>query len=538
MNLGVSFMSNTEDYYQLENINYVRKNLGKEIWVLASGQKELNGALAGFWCALGNLDCIDRFKSNCGWDNNRGSQIPWLEENGDDVTYIFRENDYSDTENIVNYRDFYGIKPDYVELVDEFILLNNIYFDTNSKIYYAISDDGDCEEVAKIIDSTNIYVKLQYLVRYATIKQKALMLFFDVRTKLSGTLKENNLKEFSDEFIDDTLVFNIWGGEMKFGNSVYSVLMGKKIIYPKSIKECGYYPYEKKKEFCDYIIGINEFGDNITYSCNPDKLANNFGGNPGAPHYLTTVYFKKEVLQKYYSEPDKYSIEDSALSCGSLWSVSIDNHHKDVVGVYLGDLGRDLPEKEQRHWKIYNIASDEKISNVKFKRDFCGLFTSPEISDLKFKALYEKFQSEWYKKYNWHLFIPLREDDEYNFKNLHLPIHNTQDEFDSLILSLVKTLIDSINEQEIQKLIQSTGEPKRGISKLEQWFKENGVERYEPHIKFLRSLQELRSRGSGHRKGKGYSKISAEFGLGNDNYFDVFDSILKHAIEFLEFMNS
>lgn len=535
--MGVDFMKNIKDYYhQKENINYLKTTFGKDVWVLASGQDTLNGASAGFWCALGDMEYVDTFNSDCAWDNHRGAQVPQLEEYEDGIMYTFRGNDYSHTENIVNYREFYGIKPDYVELVDEFVLLNNMYYDVQSKIYYAVSDDGECEEVAKITENTNIYIKLQYLVRYATIKQKALILFFDIRTKTTGTLKENHLEAFNDEYRSETLIFNLWGDEMRPGNNVYSVLMGKKIIFPKPIEECGYYPFEKEKEFCDFIIGIDEYGDNIMHSCNPYKLANNFGGNPDAPHYLTPVYFKKDVLQKYYSQPDIYSVKDSILACGGLWSVSIDNHHKDVVGVYLGDLGRDLPEKEQDHWKIYNIPSSEKISDVQFKRDFCCLFTSPEISDLKFKAAFEKFQLEWKDKYKWYLFIPLREDDEYNFKNLHLPIHNTQAEFDSLILSLVKTIIDSVNEKEVKRMITSTDKFNGSISKLEQWFTESGQSNYDSHIKFLRNLQELRSCGSGHRKGKGYSKISTEFGLNGNNYSDVFDDILKQAIEFLKFL--
>ena len=82
----------------------------------------------------------------------------------------------------------------------------------------------------------------------------------------------------------------------------------------------------------------------------PAKLSNYFGANPEAPHYLTPVFFKKEVLQRYLSHPDRYSVEDGYLRCQSLWGMAIDNHHKDYVSAYLGDLGRDLPEAEQNHW--------------------------------------------------------------------------------------------------------------------------------------------------------------------------------------------
>lgn len=118
------------------------------------------------------------------------------------------------------------------------------------------------------------------------------------------------------------------------------------------------------KEYLDYIIGIDEYGEPKSYTSNPDKLSNYFGANPGAPHYLTPVFFKKEVLQRYLSRPDIFSVEAGYLRCQCLWGIEIDNEHKDVVSVYLGDLGRDLPTQEQAHWKQYNIATRTSITTV------------------------------------------------------------------------------------------------------------------------------------------------------------------------------
>ena len=70
-----------------------------------------------------------------------------------------------------------------------------------------------------------------------------------------------------------------------------------------------------------------------------------------------------------------------------------------------------------------------------------------------------------------------------------------------LVLSLVKVLIDSLNEKEIVRQLKCTYEKLVGsISKLEMWMCEKGLENYQTHIKFLRNLQELRSCGTGHRK--------------------------------------
>lgn len=60
---------------------------------------------------------------------------------------------------------------------------------------------------------------------------------------------------------------------------------------------------------------------------------------------------------------------------------------------------------------------------------------------------------------------------------------------DMLVLSLVKVLLDSLNEKNIVKQLTGTYEKLVGsISKLEMWFSEKGLANYQDQIKFLRNL--------------------------------------------------
>src|SRR6185437_15692411 len=108
-----------------------------------------------------------------------------------------------------------------------------------------------------------------------------------------------------------------------------------------------------------------------------------------------------DVLQRYYGTPSLYSVEDGAIRCGSLWFLSIDNHLDDVVSVFLGDLGRDLPASERTYWLSFNVQADAGISAPKIMRDFRAEFADPERSDLLFKYRFEQFQEAWQKKYGW-----------------------------------------------------------------------------------------------------------------------------------------
>ena len=129
-------------------------------------------------------------------------------------------------------------------------------------------------------------------------------------------------------------------------------IVGKKYVLP------GPMPTEKAKKpelYQEFTIDTDGSGKPVRQTCDPDKLANYFGKNPDAPHYFTSVFFRGEVLAKYYADPAKYSVEDGYLRCGSLWELRMDNDHTDVVVVFLGDLGRDLSEAERNYWLSFNI---------------------------------------------------------------------------------------------------------------------------------------------------------------------------------------
>lgn len=530
---------------QTKNVEYIKRNLGKEQWIQVSGRKDMNGADAEFWCGLVSLNHIDEVYNDVVWDVSANEQgNPGFE--GNRYAYQYKANLLKDGfESILYYREFFGVEENYIELSQEFILLNNLRYNKNSKSYWAMYENGESEEAVKYIDATTIQIKMKFLRNYSSAKQMAILLFFDIRTKFDGKISDFGLEEFNTESKDNGLFYRLWGGDMNrllgsdmdFPTHVYSVLMGKKILMPAPVEECGYWPYEKEESYEDFIIGVDEFGKEIFNTCNPDKLNNYFGSNPNAPMYLTPVFFKRDVLQKYVNKPELYKIRDGYLSCHSLWSIEIDNHHKNCVAVYLGDLGKDLPESERGYWKSYNIVGEEGLSRVSFRRDFCNMFTESNMEDHKFQVLYGSLIKQWNTKYGWDLYLPLSVEDQYNLTQIRIPLGESQPEFDQLVLSLVKVLIDSLNEKKLIVLGDVQTDIK-GISKLERWMQSNKAVGYENHIKFLRDLQKLRSTGSGHRKGKEYSKISNTFGLSEKSKIDVFEGVLRKSNDFLKYMKT
>jgi len=299
-----------------------------------------------------------------------------------------------------------------------------------------------------------------------------------------------------------------------------------------------YLPKPNDEHYESFIIGVNKKGKEIHFSCNPEKLANNFGANPDNPYYLTKVFFDRKVLSGYYEEPSKYSIKDGYLSCGTLWGIRIDNNNEKYVIAFLGDLGRDLPLSHRKYWRSFNVVPDGSLSEVEFRRSFLAEFTDPSSQDLVFKQKLNQHRESWKKKFNWDLLKDLNEKDRFHLVALRIPMKDEQMEFDAQILSLTKILIDSINESEISTKI-SKGKGDTGITKLEKFFSENNFKEYEKYIKFLRSLQDLRSKVV-HRKAsrydQEYDQILKNLEIKTNNLTLIFKDILNLAINYLEYL--
>ena len=319
----------------------------------------------------------------------------------------------------------------------------------------------------------------------------------------------------------------------------FSIIHGKKILDEyQNFKPDSLYDSWANKKYESFIIEKDENGEDVVFTSNPDQLANYFGKNPDAPHYLTPIFFKSEVLSKYYSNPDKYYVGDGGLGHEGFWSMRIDNNIEEYISANLGDLGRDLPHKEQLYWKSFNfLPENKKISNTKYQREILGEFEDPTREDLLFKMKLENLNERFDKEIGWKLFKKLAPKDEHHLKTLRIPLTEDQQEFDQQVLSFTKVFVDSINEKEISKFDKKESTGIKGISKLENSFKVIGLKGYEKHIKFLRDLQDLRSSGSAHRKSKNFERISRKLGIVESNLSKVIKDFFIQGIGLVDYLD-
>ncbi len=487
------------------------------------------------FCALIPLDKKNEALSKFTWDLSHDSGKPELVEYYEGDSEYFRYGDNDGIEPFILDREFYDIKEGYKEISEEFRLFHNLYHDLKNNTYLKIDNDGNETLVAKVEDDT-IQIRVKELREFLAVKNMYLSIQFDHREHSEHTLDVLKLED--EKGLSETGELTSWRlgyGDFQGMSSTsqsFSRLVGKYLITPraKSTKE-------PLKKYIDFIIDSDEDGEDIVFNSNPDLLANFFGANSDAPNYLTPVDFRKSVLDKYFQQPSVYSVEDSYLRCKSLWGLQIDNHHDSKVTVWLGDLGRDLSYNEQLHWRSYNIAPTGGVSKTYFSRQMLAQFTNSNRLEHVFENKYKQLNKLCEKKLSWQLLLPLNEADEHHFDCLRVPSTDEQRDFDGLVLSLTKILIDSLNEKQLSKYINESerGSIKGSIARLEAVLETTSIKEYEEHISFLRKLQNLRSSSTAHRKGKSYKKIAQEFGFEDNDLITIFKEILFSSLQVIEF---
>ncbi|MCY3891905.1 MAG: hypothetical protein OXF65_01265, partial [Acidimicrobiaceae bacterium] len=240
-------------------------------------------------------------------------------------------------------------------------------------------------------------------------------------------------------------------------------------------------------------------------SPHPKKIRrlNNFGANPDAAHYLTPVWFRPEVLQRYYADTYKYVITDGHLSCGDLWSVRIDNDNSDGhVMVWLGELGRRIPATERDHWKAHNVVLPKLASPTAIKRQLLGQWADAESPVLVLKQEYARFREAWHAQFDWDLLCELDGPNEQALERLRTPLNATDKEFEDQVKDLNLVLVEALNSKRLRSLATGDTHGLKSIALLELWLRDLGYPALDRDIGFLRTLQEVRSLSSHLRSSK------------------------------------
>lgn len=278
------------------------------------------------------------------------------------------------------YHTYHGYIPHRFELVQNFLLFNDAFYDKREQKYVRINDDGELDPVAKYEsineDNLSILVDVHLLRDFLAANRSYLIRYHDHRrwTKEDITEQINERKFKKIPISSPSSRFELLlRTELQWGdNKSNSRLLGKDIVYPypePNRQHKDHLTGQFDSEYAKFIIGRDEKEEEIHASCNEEILGNRFNGRE--PRFLTPVFFAKELLVKYKSEPSRYQVGKSYISCLDLWSIEIRITEEDLIHAWLGDLGR-IPYNEQVYWQEFNMAPGEGFTRARLIRNFAG----------------------------------------------------------------------------------------------------------------------------------------------------------------------
>lgn len=508
--------------------NFLSEMDGSWVW-LSRSEGEVGDHSVGQYSALLTPERIAAGVSDPAWDVHHGDGHPGFVSYNSDNGWTTDYEATSDerVELLVIDRTWHGVRPNDVELAQEFRLLFNLWEDRATRTFYDFDDSGNPIK-SVVVEEQGVRALTSLVRRYQAAKQMYLALYLD-STLWSAELPNQDHRW---ESRDARLICGYYRNTRAvFDDRPFSRLLGKRLFAPPAREACGIAPFERAKKYEAFVIGTNDVGEELLFTSDPDELANYFGANPDNPHYLTPVYFRRDVLNKYYADTERYTVEDGYLRCAGLWGVRLDNDQTGHVMVFLGDLGRDMPVDEARYWRSFNIAPPEEgPSETLVRRAFYAQFTDPHSVELRFPRVYAKTNEAWEAAFGWPLFKPLHEDDRHVLHKLHVPFGDTAGEFDEQVLYLAKLLVDSLNEEALADSVENrTGD--KGLAKLERMLDGLGVPNARTLLKPFADAQGLRSRGAAHRKGSDFDITVA---LGESGRQAGFEALMEAAVVALD----
>lgn len=281
------------------------------------------------------------------------------------------------------------------------------------------------------------------------------------------------------------------------------------------------------REYPSFIYKVDPHtGQMLWHTCDPDALGSYFDEDNTRLHYLTPVYFKREVLLPYAAEPNRYRLSRSRLECLSLWGVDISFNTRGLVEVYLGDLGERVPSDEWGHWLSYNVPPEGEMEEGRFRRDFLAQFASSPDVPLELRQARDQAAEVSARILGSAIWRPLDGDIEAEWQSMVGPLSADPTSLGPCLLLLTKALVDAIDPGPLKAFLGDVEPDERSLRLLGRFVERIGGG--DPLVEPLRALQDFRSRGGvAHLAGSGRSQAMARLGIEGMTTWQAFEEVAK-----------
>lgn len=478
------------------------------------------------------------------WGINATSNKVWIRGPLDNI----QSDLLSKGRQILYIREFEGVpsREKYFELDQMISQVLEIHFLEERNAWCKLDNHGDIEDIVKIIElpkphqeqsKTIVAFKKSALDEFACVGNYSLCRMFDfTRFKSESFSRWSNYPEF----INFTNGSNIYGSlhiEKNIGSFSRGIQLAKCRSATKETiinKLWGREASGKPKQYASFITMDWKNNTIAEISCAPDRLSNYFTKS-SLPFEISPAFFKPEVLLKYKSDREKYTLTDRNISCRKTWDLkSYGVNDAGQVFVYVGDINK-LPYLEQLHWKQYNEPPKTGLPKSTIDTDFLGMYSDAEDPLINLKNFLEQISKSntgwWSLRGN---NSPMR---------LNYPYSNSADEWEEEILILDQVIIEGFDEKWLKKkateLKLKLPSHFRSLKLIEECLKSLGFE--EAHAEKIMSpfheIHNLRSKLKGHTSGKEAAMLRKSALVQHGSYHQHYKTLSFHCLESLKILN-
>lgn len=196
-----------EDIYQVELIDWIENEWGNEIMIPILGSisnRIIDSYLVPKDTAKNELEDVSRPTYNL---------KPGFDLGGEEGNQYTRFCNFDGIEPLIISQNFGGIYEDKIELVEEFRLLFNLYYDHDECKYI---DPKTRNDVVTIKNNEFVYVHKKYLKSYLAVKGMALIMYLNYQ-KLTPVDNES-WKSISCENLTENSRYELHIGSCESGN--------------------------------------------------------------------------------------------------------------------------------------------------------------------------------------------------------------------------------------------------------------------------------------------------------------------------------
>lgn len=409
-------------------------------------------------------------------------------------------------EQLVFRRQFTGVDKGgpRTELSQRLVQALDLYFLEEHDAYCRLDGNGDVETIIKLYDLSEpaaqpsamlVTIEAEQLHRYMAVTESALAAKFDfTRYRPNGSFGGWHEPRRGQHARQDISYHTGVQAGASFANGALIVrpVLTKEMMIDHHRREWD----GKDKQYATFKAHDWKNKLLAEVSCAPSALASYFDKGSPLPFQTTPAFFRPEVLLKYKSDPEKYTLEHRSISARGGWYLkSYDVNEEGQVHAYLCDLAN-LPYSEQIYWQSFNERPKAGISKRAFETDFEGNFdTTPDpLLDLKHEvAKLDKLAPNWWKPRG-----------EAAAQAVHYPVTPSPEEWSNAMLALDQLVVEGFVVNAIRTRLQAQGRKPDvswgSVRLLQEWLEHAGLDAEDASatVEPLKRAHFLRSKAKGH----------------------------------------